>query len=255
MRQPATSKISAATRAVFSVWPICGDRAWQGIPKNPLGGPCYLGKLTMLAPNYTGCLSVSHSLHPNRCHRNMSLEPECDDAVKLWSVTVCIFVSAVAALVQIERLACWSAKQANMTTLMLNAMLENLSSVCHTLLQSRAAINFLLLAQGHGCEDVEGMCGFNLSVSIHKQLQWMQKHMQKIKEESDPFGSWLDGLFGEMGSWLKQLLKVLAIGLAIFACLLICFLCFIGCLQNSLQRMIERTFDQRIEYLKLRERL
>ena len=56
---------------------------------------------------------------------------------------------------------------------------------------------------------------FMVSVAItacHKQLQWTQEHMQKIKEERDPFESWLDGLFGETGSWLKQLLKVFAIG-------------------------------------------
>lgn len=172
---------------------ICGDRAWQGIPANPLGGPCYLGKLTMLAPNHMGWLNICRSLHPRRRRRDVSLGPECSDEVKLWSVTSHIFtsifapgVSAAAALSQIEKLACWSAKQANTTTLVLNAMLEDLNSVRHALLQNRAAIDFLLLAEGHGCEDVEGMCCFNFSdhsVSIHKQLQWMQEHMRKIKEE------------------------------------------------------------------------
>ena len=54
-----------------------------------------------------------------------------------------------------------------------------------------------------------------------KQLQWTQEHLQKIKEESDPFVSWLDGLFGGTGSWLKQLLKALAVAFAIFVCILI----------------------------------
>ena len=145
-----------------------------------------------------------------------------------------------------------------MTTLVLNAMLEDLNSVRHALLQNRAAIDFLLLAQGHGCEDVEGMCCFNLSdhsVSIHKQLQWMQEHTQKIKEESDPLGGWLNRLFGRMASWLKQSLKVLAIGLTVFVCILICLPCFVGCLQNCLQRMMDKTFDYHIEYHRLREKL
>ncbi|KFU89736.1 hypothetical protein M959_12536, partial [Chaetura pelagica] len=41
-----------------------------------------------------------------------------------------------------------------------------------------AAIDFLLLAQGHGCEHFEGMCCMNLSghsVSIHKQLATLQQ--------------------------------------------------------------------------------
>lgn len=33
------------------VFLICGDRAWNVIPHSPTGGPCYLGKLTMLAPS------------------------------------------------------------------------------------------------------------------------------------------------------------------------------------------------------------
>ena len=88
-----------------------------------------------------------------------------------------------------------------------------------------------------------------------KQLQWTQEHTQKIKEERDPFGNWLSRLFGGMGSWLKQLLKALAVGFAIFVCILICLPCFVGCLQNCLQRMMDKTFDYRIAYHRLRKKL
>ncbi|KFO60472.1 hypothetical protein N302_10472, partial [Corvus brachyrhynchos] len=57
-----------------------------------------------------------------------------------------------------------------------------------------AAIDFLLLAQGHGCQEFEGMCCFNLSdhgTSIHKQLQWLREHNQKLTVESNPFDQWL----------------------------------------------------------------
>ncbi|KFZ62520.1 hypothetical protein N338_00658, partial [Podiceps cristatus] len=40
-----------------------------------------------------------------------------------------------------------------------------------------AAIDFLLLAYGHGCEDFEGMCCMNLSdhsESVHKSIQDLQ---------------------------------------------------------------------------------
>ncbi|KFQ49096.1 hypothetical protein N333_08448, partial [Nestor notabilis] len=40
-----------------------------------------------------------------------------------------------------------------------------------------AAIDLLLLAQGHGCEEFEGMCCMNLSdhsESIHKQIKQLQ---------------------------------------------------------------------------------
>ncbi|KGL76429.1 hypothetical protein N309_09911, partial [Tinamus guttatus] len=46
-----------------------------------------------------------------------------------------------------------------------------------------AAIDFLLLAHGHGCEEFEGLCCFNLSdhsQSIQQQLRWLKEHTQKI---------------------------------------------------------------------------
>ncbi|KFP70846.1 hypothetical protein N310_07894, partial [Acanthisitta chloris] len=48
------------------------------------------------------------------------------------------------------------------------------------------AIDFLLLANGHGCEEFEGMCCMNLSdnsVSIHKRLKELQENMNKITTE------------------------------------------------------------------------
>ncbi|KFQ22044.1 hypothetical protein N332_12170, partial [Mesitornis unicolor] len=46
-----------------------------------------------------------------------------------------------------------------------------------------AAIDFLLLAQGHGCEEFDGMCCMNLSdhsESIHKKIQWLKEQANKI---------------------------------------------------------------------------
>ncbi|KFZ58372.1 hypothetical protein N338_12806, partial [Podiceps cristatus] len=60
-----------------------------------------------------------------------------------------------------------------------------------------AAIDFLLLAQGRGCEDVDGMCCFNLSdhsSSIHKQLQWLRDHPKKVTVDYNPFDDWLKSL-------------------------------------------------------------
>ncbi|KFQ24145.1 hypothetical protein N332_05402, partial [Mesitornis unicolor] len=45
-----------------------------------------------------------------------------------------------------------------------------------------ATIEFLLLAQGHRCEDFEGMCCMNLSdhsESIHKSIQMLKEGMKK----------------------------------------------------------------------------
>ncbi|KFW68870.1 hypothetical protein AS28_07548, partial [Pygoscelis adeliae] len=45
------------------------------------------------------------------------------------------------------------------------------------------AIDFLLLAHGHGCEDFDGMCCMDLednSSSIHKEIKQLMDHSQQI---------------------------------------------------------------------------
>ncbi|KGL75604.1 hypothetical protein N309_11770, partial [Tinamus guttatus] len=47
-----------------------------------------------------------------------------------------------------------------------------------------AAIHFLLLAQGHGCKDFNGLCCMNLSdhsKSIHKSIQELQQLTKRLK--------------------------------------------------------------------------
>ncbi|KFV39999.1 hypothetical protein N341_12684, partial [Tyto alba] len=59
-----------------------------------------------------------------------------------------------------------------------------------------AAIDSLLLAQGHGCEDFEGMCCMNLSdrsESIHQSIQQLKGEVQKLRIETS--WGWFDGWF------------------------------------------------------------
>ncbi|KFW60622.1 hypothetical protein AS28_00072, partial [Pygoscelis adeliae] len=60
-----------------------------------------------------------------------------------------------------------------------------------------AAIDFLLLAHGHGCEEFAGMCCFNLtdkSQSIQSKLKELQDGLGKLMEERNPFDNWLASL-------------------------------------------------------------
>ncbi|KFQ98898.1 hypothetical protein N306_10076, partial [Opisthocomus hoazin] len=55
---------------------------------------------------------------------------------------------------------------------------------------------FLLLAQGHGCEDFEGMCCMNLSdhsKSIHQQMSELRENLSAITVETG------------LTDWLKKL--------------------------------------------------
>nr|AHG50454.1 envelope protein [Avian leukosis virus] len=201
-----------------------------------------------------------------RSRRSVShLSSDCSDEVQLWSATARIFasffapgVAAAQALREIERLACWSVKQANLTSLILNAMLEDMNSIRHAVLQNRAAIDFLLLAQGHGCQDVEGMCCFNLSdhsESIHKALRAMKEHTEKIRVEDDPIGDWFTRTFGSFGGWLAKGVKTLLFALLVIVCLLAIIPCIIKCFQDCLSRTMYQFMDERIRYHRIREQL
>ncbi|TRZ10798.1 hypothetical protein HGM15179_016316 [Zosterops borbonicus] len=93
-------------------------------------------------------------------------------------------LAAKKALSQLNKAACWLAKQKNATSSALSNLLTDVDSVKHASLQNRAAIDFILLAQGHGCEDFDGMCCMNLSdhsESIHKSIQLLKDSVFKLK--------------------------------------------------------------------------
>ncbi|NXX37284.1 ERB1 protein, partial [Nicator chloris] len=199
-----------------NVFLICGDSAWQGIPSDVSGGPCYLGKLTLLAPYMRQWLDMTMAHHVQRQKRPLGLTPKCNDKVELMSVTartlLAIFTPGAAggnALKILAYLACWAEKQANATTMIIEELLMDQNSLRHAILQNRATIDFLLLAQGHGCEDFEGTCCMNLSdhsKSTHKKLQYLREHVQSIQKEQGLFHSWLTNCFGNIPNWLKELI-------------------------------------------------
>ncbi|KFZ49273.1 hypothetical protein N321_12381, partial [Antrostomus carolinensis] len=50
------------------------------------------------------------------------------------------------------------------------------------------AIDFLLLAQGHGCEEFEGICCMNLSdyaESIHMAIKRLKENVKQLKVDND----------------------------------------------------------------------
>lgn len=239
-------KVEGSAKALPpGVFLICGDRAWGGIPKNPFGGPCYIGKLALLAVTHWNWLKVSRSL-PRGKRSVTQLDQNCDDNVKLWSATTRIFASmfpnigTAQALNQLNKLACWSIKQANATSEILEEMMQDMSSLRHAVLQNRAAIDFLLLAQGHGCEDVDGMCCFNLSdhsQSIHKQIDWLKKHTQRIQQEISWFDGVLQSIFGKITPWLMSLIKEALrwLGMLMLVCVIVRIA--YGCMMRGVSKL------------------
>ncbi|XP_075302512.1 uncharacterized protein LOC142365547 isoform X1 [Opisthocomus hoazin] len=220
---------------------ICGDRAWQGIPKRAIGGPCYFGKLIMFAP------PMSILKNRTRAKRALrQLTPQCDGRLSLYDRAGRVALSlllpwgaASKALTDIGRLACLVAKEINATSKMISELTQDMDSVRHAVLQNRAAIDVLLLAHGHGCEDLDGMCCMNLSdhsKSIHKQLHKLQQNLNAITVESG-LSHWLSHL--SIRGWLADLVKQ---GTATLVTILI-VLCIFGCLISCAIKVVKKTFN------------
>ncbi|XP_063250546.1 syncytin-A-like [Prinia subflava] len=228
---------------------ICGDRAWAAIPSHIKGGPCSLGRLTVLTPNMS--MILQHK-YPHRIRRTLhAFDEYCDDELSLWSETQMNLASSLLpgmaakkALSQLNKVACWLAKQTNATSSALSNLLTDVDSIRHATLQNRAAIDFILLAQGHGCEDFDGMCCMNLSdhsESIHKSIQQLKDSVFKLKVES---GSWLDNLFSGWGltPWLKDFLRIGMHVMILIIIVLVMIPCLLQCVQRLVNKAIKGVF-------------
>ena len=111
----------------------------------------------------------------------MLFTSDCKGNITFWNsgeiITASFLAPGIAvsqALATLKKLGCWLAKQTNATSQALSSLLLDVDLVRHMTLQNCAAIDFLLLAQGHGCEEFDSMCCMNLSdhsESIHRSLQ------------------------------------------------------------------------------------
>ncbi|XP_053860549.1 uncharacterized protein LOC128822765 [Vidua macroura] len=184
---------------------------------------------------------------PRRAKRSaLQLDPSCPEEVSLWGCTSIILasifspgVASAQALTQLKTLACWTGKQINITSKMLSELATDVDSIRHAVLQNRAAIDFLLLAQGHGCEEFEVMCCMNLSDHsqlIYKQLMQLKGKMKKLVVDS-PFANWLNSL--GFTDWIKDLVRF---SIVVFL-IIILILVVIPCLLQCMQRMTNRAFE------------
>ncbi|KAK4822299.1 hypothetical protein QYF61_012998 [Mycteria americana] len=241
--------ISKSTNAPLllpaGIFLICGDRAWQGIPSHVSGGPT-LGRLTLLTPNTSMIFNITRILRKQKREIH-KYQDGCNDKLDFWQADKTALtsflapgVAAAQALTSLNKLGCWLAKQNNATSAVLSALLTDVDSIRHATLRNRAAIDFLLLVQGHGCEEFEGMCCMNLSdhsQTIYQQIKSLQDLTDKLKTSSIGFESWLTSLGIE--GWLKELIKVAIIILIIIVVLLIILPCLLQCLQKMISKWMQ----------------
>ncbi|KAF6114629.1 hypothetical protein HJG60_010590 [Phyllostomus discolor] len=105
--------------------------------------------------------------------------------------------------VEMGRLACAMAKPSSATS---QAISQELGQVREAVLENHTAIDYLFLRRNHGCEELEGLCCFNLTdnsqLTEHKVKQ-VKEVVFKIKQREEFFGidlseltSWLPGVPG-----------------------------------------------------------
>ncbi|XP_072778618.1 uncharacterized protein [Taeniopygia guttata] len=178
------------------VFLICGDRAYPGIPSRLIGGPCTFGHLTLASPNMTQ-IPIGRAKGETKITKRSAsqFDEHCDAEIYHWAkskrVAVSVFlpwVAAAKALSELGNLECWVTKQANLTSTALSDLLEDEEITRKATLQNRAAIDFLLLARGHGCKEFDGLCCFDLSSkgqSVHSSIQEMRSLIGSVKQENE----------------------------------------------------------------------
>lgn len=136
-------------------------------------------------------------------------------------------------------LGCLLSKQTNATSFTLNGLLTDMDSIRQTTLQNRAAINFLLLAQSHGCEELNGMCCMNLSDNRHNPSE--HPAIKKWSQEDDRRG-WHKLVIGTLQKVRVEGMVIISSQNRIVNCcysfvVLLLFLCLWECLGRSFKEV------------------
>ncbi|XP_072780552.1 uncharacterized protein [Taeniopygia guttata] len=244
MNKPSLQNPAILPKGMFL---ICGDRIWPAIPAKIKGGPCSIGELSLITSN----LEI---LREQTCREKRSIEqhrPNCDDEVYTWNKArrnaVAIFspqVTLGVTLTQLDHMACWLSKHTHAISSALSDMLTDIDSARQATLQNRAAIDYLLLSYGHGCEEFEGICCMNLSdhsKSIHENIKQIQNSIRKLQEVT---GSWWDdfiNVFNLSPLW-RELLKIAFYILIGLLALLLVLLCIFPCIRRVMNKVVKQAF-------------
>ncbi|XP_036259628.1 uncharacterized protein LOC118699638 [Molothrus ater] len=244
---------------------ICGDRAWAAIPSRLVGGPCTIGRLTLLTPNNMQIQdwkikrAQSNSARIKRDLKD--LDPDCDSKIIHWSkpksVAVTLFlpwVSIAKSLGELAHLECWVAKQANLTSATLSDLLADEETTRMATLQNRAVIDFLLLLHNHHCEEFEGLCCMNLTSRAEDARVSIAKMRGLVHDIKHQTSDWLGDLFQRWGlsGWAGSILKT------VFTILLVLFVVLIACsiVWGLVKKLIARTISApEVHHMEVREKM
>ncbi|RMC02454.1 hypothetical protein DUI87_20847 [Hirundo rustica rustica] len=214
---------------------LVGIPLWAGILSWLLGGPCTIGRLSVLTPNQT---LISEWTHKNKSANKIQkrsadqLDPNCNSEIFHWAkskrVAVSLFllwVAAAKALGELSHLECWVVKQANLTSTAISSLLEDEEITRQATLQNRAAIDYILLLHGHECQEFEGLCCLNLTSkapNIHAAIRSTNSLIGQVKQESE---DWIKELCKGWGltGWWTSIVKTILLFLVILFLVTIAF--------------------------------
>ncbi|KAF6109617.1 hypothetical protein HJG60_010870 [Phyllostomus discolor] len=200
---------------------ICGMTIYSYVPANSSGGPCSLGRLMVFMPQKPHLTWVQWdlSLTPNFITDLHLL------ALLYMSLTMLIMSAMVTYLNgDICRLACTVAKALNATSQAISAISQELGQVREAVLKNCAAVDYLLLRHNHGCEELKGLCCFNLtdgSQLIEHKVKQVNDLVSNTKQRGGSFGIDLPKL-----SWLPSITSLQE---AFIVFILVIFFSIIAC--------------------------
>lgn len=172
---------------------------------SPGGGPCSLGRLSILIPNITllhNWKQKSKSTHEKQSYSE--LKENCDSQVYNWNKAKQFSdISWLQLRLSVSFLTCRVGLVSRQTLPSLHSVTSLVTlrlpdmQHCKTEPPYRA---FLLLGHGHGCQDFEGMCCLNISShseSIQTSIHKLREQIKDLKVEKYP--DWINELFGQWG--------------------------------------------------------
>nr|WHP37649.1 envelope protein [Avian leukemia virus] len=230
---------------------ICGDRAWQGIPRNALGGPCYLGQLTMLSPNFTTWMTYGPNITGH--HRVIS---------RLTAVMKCSFgVLQQESLHLSPRGQLRKPEKSRDPVGPLNRLTQHHSSGTYWMMSrvfdtrscrtERVLTSCFLTAMAVRTLP-ECVVSIVITVSLYRRSSSRNMSIRSAWTAT-PIGSWLRGLFEGIGEWAVHLLKGLLLGLVVILLLVVCLPCLLQFVSSSIRKMINNSISYHTEYKKLQK--
>ncbi|XP_077790221.1 syncytin-1-like [Podarcis muralis] len=219
------------------LWLLCGTRAYKEIP-SAFSGTCTLGVVVPLVYKMDKLPTVRLR---NKRDAKSPINQYTGTAI---SRSLLPPLGVAMNYRDLHRLANWTEALFNSTISALKAINKEMSEIREVVLQNRYALDVVLASKGGVCALIHSHCcmyisdqSANISATINHMETMIAENPLKATG-SDAWGwmySWLPD-----GSWLRNVIVLLAGPLLILLLLCLCIPCLLQCLQQMMQRLLSR---------------